>query len=337
MAINSQPENWPKMVGKPVSEDKNNYIGKKTLWHHVEVHRMKRRSFMAVLLLTLTMFSAMLVLIPEESEASQLTIVTISVQATPPEVDVSPGSPGIVVMNGEVRCTKYGPDPVEVYLIAASDTGGASVVPPNFVFSGSTGTTQTDTFAVTTRVPMGYTFMATPQITVSGTYSQGALSYTIPPVMQIIKILPYYKLELETPPPQEIGPGEFVYFPIKITNVGNAEDTYRFDFINLEDLTKDQWTVAPITDKTLPEDEMQQVTVTAQAPQTWTIWRNDVTPLLLRVTSIQSEETAYIVKYDIPLYVRQKGIYIPGFSPMFAILGIGVVALIMGKRRMSLG
>jgi hypothetical protein len=142
---------------------------------------------------------------------------------------------------------------------------------------------------------------------------------------------------VDTPPPTEIGPGEFVYFPIKMTNVANTEDTFRFEFLNLEDLTDDAWVVATITDKTLQEKETKTITVSAQAPQTWTIWRNDVTPLMLRVTSIQSEETAFIVRYDVPLFVRQKGIYIPGFSPVFALLGIGLVALVMGKRKMSLG
>ncbi|UCG70224.1 MAG: hypothetical protein JSV09_04185 [Thermoplasmata archaeon] len=296
---------------------------------------MKKLSIIAVVLLTLTMLSTMLIFIPQESEASPLTVVILNLQGEPPKVDVSPGSSGIIKFDGTVSCTKYGPDQVKVFLQAQSDTGGASVIPPSLVFTGAGGSEETKSFAVTTRVPQGYTFMATPQVTVSGYFVQGGLQYDASSVTQIIEIEPYYKLQVDTPPPQEIGAGEFVHFPIKIQNVGNSEDTYRFEFLNLEKLQDNQWTVATITDKTFIEDEIKTLTVSAQAPQTWTIWRNEVTPFNLRITSIQSEETAIMVRYDVPLYVRQKGIYIPGFSPVFAIMGIGIVALIMGKRRFA--
>jgi len=323
------------MHGKGVSEYKKNYIGNKYLPQSVEVHIMKKLSILLVALLTLTMLCSMLIFVPQKAEASPITVVTLNLQGEPPKVDVSPGSAGIVKIDGTVTCLKYGPDQVKVFLQGQSDTGGASVIPPSLVFGGTGGTEETKVFAITTRVPQGYTFMATPQVTVSGYFVQGGLQYEIPPVTQIIEIEPYYKLEVDTPPPQEIGAGEFVYFAIRITNVGNSEDTYRFEFLNLEKLQENQWTVATITDKTFIEDEMKTITVSAQAPQTWTIWRNEVTPFNLRITSVQSEETSFLVRYDVPLYVRQKGIYIPGFSPVFAIIGIGVVALILGKRRLD--
>ncbi len=331
MRINPMKENPTQIALLTKYENKKNYIGKISLHRSVEVNRMKRYSIIMVALLTLTMIGTMLTIIPESAEASPITVVTVALDPTPPRVDVSPGASGIVTITGSVQCEKYGPDQVKVSLYSSSDTGSASVMPSMLVFSQS----GEQSIGVTTRVPQGYTFSATPSVTVSGNFVQGGLQYPTNAATQLVEIEPYYKLEVDTPPPAEIGPGEFVYFPIKITNVGNAEDTYRFEFLNLEDLNDDQWTIATITDKTFVEDEFKTITVSAQAPQTWTIWRNDVTPLMLRITSIQSEQTAYVVKYDVPLYVRQKGIYIPGFSPVFAIIGIGAVALVMGKRRIS--
>ncbi len=327
-------ENRPQMVRKRVSENKKNYIGKKSLPQSVEVRRMKRVSIMIIALLTMTMFSTILILVPENSEASPLTVVTLSLQPDPPKVDVSPGSAGIVTIHGSVSCPKYGPDLVKVALTGTSDFGLAPVVPANFVFSGgSTGAVQEETFSVTTRVPMGTTFTLTPAITVQGYFDQGGLRNPINAVSQIIQIEPYYKLEVDSPPPQEIGAGEYVYFSLKIMNVGNTEDTYEFVFLNLEDLQDNQWTVATITPKTFQEDAVKTITVSAQAPQTWTLWKNEVNPFNLRILSQQSAEEGGNVRYEVPLYVRTKGIYIPGFSPLFAIMGIGVVALIMGKRR----
>jgi hypothetical protein len=328
-------KNLPKPLRKPVSNDKNNYIGKKSLPSSVEVYRMKRLSIMLIALLTLSMFSMMIITVPEEAEASPLTIVLLSLQAEPPKVDVSPGSAGIITMLGSVTCTKYGPDPVKVFLTGSSDFGPAPVVPSSFVFGGSAGTESSATFSVTTRVPVGTTFTLTPAVTVQGRYDQGGLTGTISAVNQIIQIEPYYKLEVDTPPPQEIGAGEFVYFAIKITNVGNTEDTYEFIFQNLEKLQEIGWIVATITPKTFQEDDVKTITVSAQAPQTWSLWRNEVTPFNLRILSQQSVEEGGNVRYDVPLYVRQKGIYIPGFSPIFLIAGLGAVALAMGKRRLD--
>lgn len=335
MQENRFTKNLQKPLRKPVSNDKNNYIGKKSLPTPVEVHRMKRLSIMLIALLTLSMFSMMTFVATEEAEASPLTIVTLSMQAEPPKVDVSPGSAGIVTMLGTVKCTKYGPDLVKVFLQGSSDFGPAPVVPSSFVFSGQAGAENTDTFSVTTRVPVGTTFTLTPAITVQGYFDQGGLRSTVNPVNQIIQIEPYYKLEVDTPPPQEIGAGEFVYFAIKITNVGNTEDTYEFIFQNLEKLQEVGWIIATITPKTFQEDDVKTITVSAQAPQTWSLWRNEVTPFNLRILSQQSADEGGNVRYDVPLYVRQKGIYIPGFSPIFLIAGLGAVALAMGKRRLD--
>jgi hypothetical protein len=332
----NSPANIPSKSSKSrVSGNKNNYIGKKTLPISVEVPRMKFRPLILIALLTMTAFSSFMIFTAEEAEASPLTVVTLALQAEPPQVEVKPGSSGIVTFTGTVYCLKYGPDQVKVSLSGSSDLGGANVNPPNMVFGGNSGSEESRPFSLTTRVPQGTTFAATPQVTVSGISVQGGLQYPINPVTHFIEILPYYKLEVDTPPPQEIGAGEFVNFVIKITNVGNTEDTYEFNFDNLKDLQGKEWTVATITPKTYQEKETKTVLVSAQAPQTWSLWRNEVQPFNLEIISQQSRDEGGSVKYFVPLYVRQKGIYIPGFSPMFAIVGIGVVALLMGKRRMG--
>jgi hypothetical protein len=262
-------KNLIKSVKDRVSENKNNYIGKKSLPLSVEVPRMKFRPVILIALLTMTAFSSIMIFSAEEAEASPITVVTLTLQPEPPKVDVSPGSSGIITLTGTVYCLKYGPDQVKVALTASSDISGASVIPPNMVFGGTGGAEETRSFSVTTRVPQGTTFLATPQVTVSGNFVQGGLVQNVNPVMQIIEVEPYYKLEVDTPPPQEIGAGEFVYFSIKITNVGNTEDTYEFIFDNLKDLQGKEWTVATITPKTYQEKETKTLTVSAQAPQTW--------------------------------------------------------------------
>ena len=83
--------------------------------------RNRGRVSVSIMIVIVVLLVPQFILIP--TNANPLTTVTISLQGDPPCVDVSPGSSGIVTVTGEVRCTKYGPDPVEVYLIAESETG----------------------------------------------------------------------------------------------------------------------------------------------------------------------------------------------------------------------
>ncbi len=296
---------------------------------------MKGHSIIWIVMAASTMLVSMLALVPEHAKASTTSTVALTLQDSPLKADVSPHNTGIVTINGQIKCTVNGTAPMRVFLQAQSNTGGTSVTSPSRIFNGSDGLQYTENFTVTTRVPQGYTSIETPKVTVSGYFIQGGLQYEIPPVSQIIEIEPYYRFDVDTPPPQEIGAGEFVYFTIKITNMGNAEDTYEFILMNCEELCDEQWVIATITPKTFMVGETKTVTVSAQAPQTWTLWKNKVTPIKLRILSQQSADEGGNVRYDLTLLVRQKGSYIPGFDTTFAFLGVVLVALVMGRGRLS--
>jgi hypothetical protein len=165
--------------------------------------------------------------------ASPFTVVTVSLQEDPPSVDVSPGSSGIVTMAGEVTCVKWGPDQVKVFLEATSETGGTSVVPNSFVFSGSGGSEHTETFSVTTKIPMGYSSSANPSITVGGYYDQGGLRTSIAPVTQIIIVMQYYKIGVFTEDTLvQAESGENANIDFNIINEGNGDDIFLVDLEN---------------------------------------------------------------------------------------------------------
>ncbi len=300
---------------------------------------MKGHSVIWVVLVISTMLVSFIFLVPERARASTPSSVTLKLQDTPPKVDVSPGSVGIVKVDGTATCLKYGPDPVKVFLQGQSDIGAANVIPSRMVFTGTHGSEGTQQFSVITRVPKGLTSKSTPKVTISGYFIHGGLQYEIPPVTQIIEIKPYYRLEADIPPPQEIGADGFVDFKIKVTNIGNAENTCSFILMGMTDLMNQYWTYETVTPYpiTFMEGETRTITVRVQGPQTQTNERNKITPYNLRITSIQSEKTAFLERYDVPLHIYQKGFSIPGFSSLFAFIGIGFVALVMGKNRFSKG
>ncbi|UCG70223.1 MAG: hypothetical protein JSV09_04180 [Thermoplasmata archaeon] len=268
----------------------------------------------------------------EQASASSSDTINLKLQDTLPKADVSPQGVGLASINGTISCSINETDLVKVYLRAKSDIGSAYVDPSCFVFNGSKGTEQTYNFTMITRMPKCYKREETPNVTVTGYFIQEGFQYEIPSARQSIEIESFCKIKVITPLPKEIAPSEYVEFPLEITNIGNVEDSYRFEYLNGEELCDKQWVRDTVLDTDFQAGETKTVIIRAQGRQTQTIWRNEVTRFHLRITSTHSEETATLVRYDLEFYVREKGMYIPGFSPMFALLGIGLMSMILGKK-----
>jgi hypothetical protein len=135
---------------------------------------------------------------------------------------------------------------------------------------------------------------------------------------------------VEAPPPLEGGPGDFVYFPIKITNKGNTQDTYEFIFDNLADLCNSEWTVATITPKTFLPGQTKIIQVSAQIPHgTIEDWV-EIHPFNLRIVSQQAAEEGVDVKYFVPLYARVVRLNIPRFYSISVLIYIILVSVILG-------
>jgi hypothetical protein len=284
---------------------------------------------------SLFMLLSLLLWIPGKAVADAPCIINLGFQNPPPKINLSTGNSSIIEINGEINCTLYGTSPKKVYLFAQSTIGSASITPSFFLFTGSNGTVKSDTFIVNLRLSRSYSTIDSQKITVSGYFIQDGIHYELRSISQNVEMAPYYKIEVNTPPPQEIGAGESVSFPLRVTNSGNSEDSFRFELLNMEELCNDQWILPSITDQTFSAKETRTVTISAQAPQTWTLYRNKITTFRLRLTSTQSEETYFLVRKDVSLFVRQEGMYIQGFSPMFALIGLGLVSMILGKKRLS--
>jgi hypothetical protein len=196
---------------------------------------MGRKAKVQVIIWTFLILIMMILINSIPVSASPLTVVTLSLQGEPPQVDVSPGSSGIVAIEGNATCLKYGPDEVKVALVGSSDIGGASVEPPNMVFSGMSGSEEIKPFKMSTRVPQGTTSAATPQVLVSGSFVQGGLQYNINPVTTIIEVLPYFKIEGKIQDTTlSVDAGESVTVVLRVTNVGNCEDRFHIDMVDRE-------------------------------------------------------------------------------------------------------
>jgi hypothetical protein len=263
--------------------------------------------------------------------------VTLSLQSDPPMVDVSGGSDGMVSIPGHVNVSHNGTDAIKVFLKADADIGSANLEPSYFIFEGGNESVNSNSFNITSRVPHGYTNDESLGVSVSGYFLVDNLSYPISEVEQDIVIKPHFAPEAVNPPPQEIGVAEYVYFSIKITNQGNSEDTYEFNIDNCKSLCSEMWTIATLTPKTFGAGETKAVTFSAQAPYTWTTYANKVTEIKLEIVSQGSRDQGGNVKEFVSLLVRERGSYIPGFTPSFAIIGIILVSLVVKKEKWMKG
>lgn len=231
----------------------------------------KISQFTVWVLITQLLFSALLVF--PSSSANPLTEVTLDLQEESPTVDVSPDSSGIVTVHGTVTCEKWGPDLVQVFLSGNSTFGPAPVVPASFVFSGSAGSVNVETFSVTTRVPMGTSSSEEVFVTVTGYFDQGGIRNSIEPVSIKIIVLQYYSIAVEDEGGRieninaSAKAGSDAHIQFNLANWGNGNDVFEIDFINRDEM-QDRGFTLPIPNRvSLKEDQKEEMKIPIGIPE----------------------------------------------------------------------
>jgi len=284
--------------------------------------------FLSVLTLTLLLTMALtFVTVPEEASATGT--ITCEISSPVGQVEVFPGATGSISYAGKVSgeflgTTGTSANPVTVTLSASCSDGGSAVVSPSSVLL-----TQQDnekTFNVYVRIPPGTTYTVTPIVRISGTAQATGFTQAVPEATQAVEIIQYSWTNIETPAPYlEVSPGDQAVFSLKINNLGNGQETYIVDITNADELPG--WILPPRQRLTVEEKSPKTYTLSLSTPQKFTFWKNDVFRVSLKITSdaLGKAET-----YDV--YVRVKGMYIPGFEPTFAIIALAGIAAMLRHR-----
>jgi hypothetical protein len=287
------------------------------------------KSLRVTLLITIMMLVCMFAYVPQEAEASQLTIVTTSINPASQNVNVAPGSTGAILFSGECTAEPYGPAPIVVSLQAVMEGGGTAAVSPSSFTLSNQQTSQPLSISVV--VPILISRQSMIKVRLTGTYQQGMSAGSVGPSEAQVIILQYYKfIVFSENPYQEVSPGDSLVFSLRIENLGNGQDTLVTKVLNQDDLVDDAWTLTPIPILTIDEKMEKKITYTIQTPQKWTIWQNKIHMIELQMVS---EDSGGAVKQDYPLFVRAKGVYIPGFEPIFTIMILVGMAFIMQHKR----
>lgn len=286
-----------------------------------------RKSIQIGIIALLLFTSMMIIMIPRPAEAGVTTIVQASINEGFQEVDVSPGATGTQTYTGNIEVTNYNElAPLTVSLSAVCQVGTAVITPPSMVFQGGK---DSDSFQIIVNVPL-MTARQPVVVQVTGTWMQGGTSGPVQPAQASLLVSQFQRMTVFSELPViETGPGTQAVFSLRIENTGNFEDEVRIEIPNIEDLSDKGFIVPLLPKSAIMIGEPKMFTLPVTLPHDWVLWTDHPETIWIKVTSISSGE---IYSEDYPLIIRVRGIYIPGFEPVFAIMCIAFLAVILKRR-----
>jgi len=288
-----------------------------------------KRSMQIGIIALLVLSSFMIIMIPRPAEAGLVTFVQTSVTADQSAVDVSPGAEGRITFSGRVTATNYNTaTPLIVTLFVTSTIGIATLDKPQIVFQGNH---QEDNIMISVLVPVITTVRQAAQLSISGNWQQGATTGQVGGSQADFLVGQFQMVTVFSELPViETGPGTQAVFSLRIENTGNYRDEFRIEVSNREDLEEKGYIIPNLPKTWIELSEPKVFTLPATLPHDWTIWTDHPETIWVKVTSISSGEAIY---EEYPLIIRVRGIYIPGFEPVFAIMCIAFLAVALKRRQ----
>lgn len=289
-------------------------------------------------------FLFIMVELPDSAEAAQVT-AQLSLDNAEQKASVGPGETGVVRFTGTVKVEMIGPgQSVQMIQVTLTASAGwpATVTPSSITFLASQ-TGQAHPFEVVVRVPNFTSFTQNGEVIIGGsvqTLPGAPVRYNIPETKGIISINPYFLVRVQCDEPyMEISPGDQFMYQLKIRNDGNTPDNIniKIDEESFKKLSGDHWVVTLSTNTIMvQEGKTENIPVSISAPEDWTLYRNRVTSIKITVRSETSLKQGSPETHDYMLWVRDKGIYIPGYDPILIVLSLAIVVIgakiIAGRR-----
>lgn len=249
------------------------------------------------------------------------------------EAEPTPSAQGSVSFSGTCTVDMFvSGERIVVTLTASVSTGWPAVVSPSQMVFMQDGSQE---FSVAVVVPQATSATAIGQLTVDARGEGGGFIVTTN-IQGIVTVKQYFRMTLESPKPfQEISPGTQTTYSVRVLNTGNAPDSFSLEVSNLESLNKKGWTVtlSTLTIEQLPPMEYQEITITIQPDRDWTIWTTESTLVSIKATSDMASIEGVVIEKEFPLFVYERGAYIPGFDVMFLIIAFAIGLVVIKKRR----
>ena len=281
----------------------------------------------AVLLATL-MLGTTLVMFSPPAEAQAAVAYSIAFTNGQVTLDVRPGASGVgcteMVISNEGQAT--------IDVDVALSGGGVTISPGAVSVTLGPGGSITVPICALALTRSSY---KTVQVTAlaSGRETNTQLQQVNKNAGFAVIVQQYARLSVQaTQPFQKIGPGkEFVLTFIAVNN-GNYVDTVAVEVLNQKDLEDAGFTIAlAAVQYSVDAAGEQPVQLTVATPRGTVIgWSNEYHTVIMQVsTTLQGESEARSVTAT--LWVR--GVFLPGFDPMFTIFALALVASALSRSR----
>ena len=280
------------------------------------------------LLLAMLMLGTSLVMFTPPADAQAAVAYSISFTNGQVQLDVRPGASGIgcteMVISNEGQAT------IDVDISLSG--GGVTISPGAVSVTLAPGGSITVPVCALALTRSSYKTVQVNALA-SGRETNTQLNQVNKNAGFAVIVQQYARLSVQASQPfQKIGPGkEFVLNFIAVNN-GNYQDTIAVEVMNAKDLGDAGFTVAlAAAQYQIDASGEQPVQLTVATPRGTVVgWSNEYHTVILQVaTTLQGETEARSVTAT--LWIR--GVFLPGFDPIFTIFALGMVATALSRTR----
>ena len=280
------------------------------------------------LLLAMLMLGTSLVMFTPPADAQAAVAYSISFTNGQVQLDVRPGASGIgcteMVISNEGQAT------IDVDISLSG--GGVTISPGAVSVTLAPGGSITVPVCALALTRSSYKTVQVNALA-SGRETNTQLNQVNKNAGFAVIVQQYARLSVQASQPfQKIGPGkEFVLNFIAVNN-GNYQDTIAVEVMNAKDLEDAGFTVAlAAAQYQIDASGEQPVQLTVATPRGTVVgWSNEYHTVILQVaTTLQGETEARSVTAT--LWIR--GVFLPGFDPIFTIFALGMVATALSRAR----
>lgn len=293
-----------------------------------------------ILILTVSIFGILKVSEPAEGALE----AHIGVHADPGQTElhaqVDPARGGIVTFTGYI----IGEQPVDlgaqyaVVNLVAEIEGWEVTRIPSLVLTRMTSQVP---FSVSVIVPANTETSGmdvTKTMTISGTwaYEPGVQEGVVNPLDVFVYIDQFYEYRVRAKHPFiQTSPGGEFDIEIEVTNEGNGDDEISIDIDRRGNMESHGWAfVFETTNWNVPYQKTVKIPVHIATPKKWDGWRNKITVIKFRITSDQAVQTNSLAESaTYSIFIRQRGVSVPGFEPLIVIFAILFCSLFMYRKR----
>ena len=280
------------------------------------------------LLLAMLMLGTSLVMFTPPADAQAAVAYSISFTNGQVQLDVRPGASGIgcteMVISNEGQAT------IDVDISLSG--GGVTISPGAVSVTLAPGGSITVPVCALALTRSSYKTVQVNALA-SGRETNTQLNQVNKNAGFAVIVQQYARLSVQASQPfQKIGPGkEFVLNFIAVNN-GNYQDTIAVEVMNAKDLEDAGFTVAlAAAQYQIDASGEQPVQLTVATPRGTVVgWSNEYHTVILQVaTTLQGETEA--ISVTATLWIR--GVFLPGFDPIFTIFALGMVATALSRTR----